>query len=287
MKLETEAVWWTVPEDVLAALGGEERDAVRGLVHALRSVARLRTMAERSDLRGTSFKFVDSTDGRTRTAIVCYDSHPGGIGFASSSFDLADQLVSDAQQLLKSCPCSGGCPACVGDFTISKAAIGWALHNFREQTPPPESLHMIRKLPALSLRTKLRVDEVETQWAALCAEVSKRGDAGGAFLNAVERVRMRADKLVLYVGSPALAEWVSGDEANRQLRAAIDAVVAMPQRWRLTVEIDEERAGVSAHRHHKLRRRLEDLKAEDVDTEKRANAKLAGGFLVPGDGAMN
>lgn len=287
MQLETEAVWWTVPKRILKALGGEDRDAVRGLVHAIRSVTRLRTMAEAGDLRGTSFKFVDGTDGKTRTAVVCYDSHPGGIGFASAAFDQAETLLHDATALLEQCPCSDGCPACVGDFTISKSAIRWALRNFFVQTEPPASLRVVRPMPALPLRARFSPDEIATSWEAICVEIVKRGGGGGAFLHAVEDVRYRGDKLVLSVGSPALAEWVSGGEANRQLRDAIEAVVAMPDRWRLTVEIDEKRAGISARRHHKLRRRLEDLKADDIDSEKGANRKLASGFLVPGDGAIN
>jgi len=53
-KLETEAVWWPVPPAVLAALGTADRDTLQGLIHAIRAVARMRTMAERGDLLGSS-----------------------------------------------------------------------------------------------------------------------------------------------------------------------------------------------------------------------------------------
>ena len=287
MKLETEGVWWSVPEHVLAALGGEERDAVRGLVHAIRSVARLRTMAERGDLRGTSFKFVDGTDGKTRTAVVCYDGHPGGIGFASAGFDIAESLLEDAVQLLQKCPCSDGCPACVGDFTLSKEAIAWALHNFFARTPPPASLVVNKPMPTVIAGPKVPTSEVSARWQELCERLGRHGHAGAAFLQGVEKVRWVGNKLVLYVGSPALAEWVSGAEASAQLKQSVESAVAVPDRWRLRVEVDEEKAGRAAHRHHKLRRRLEDLKAGDIDSEKAANRKLASGFLVPGDPSVN
>ena len=108
MKLETEGVWWPVPERVLAALGGEERDALRGMVHALRAVARIRTMAERGDLRATSFKFTEPETAATRTAVVCYDGHPGGLGFSLKAFDVGEPVLRQALELVRGCPCKEG-----------------------------------------------------------------------------------------------------------------------------------------------------------------------------------
>ncbi len=287
MRLETEGVWWTVPEDVLQALGGEDRDAVRGMVHALRSTARLRTMAERFDLRGTSFKFVDGTDGKTATAVVCYDSHPGGIGFAATGFDLAEQVARDAIDLLTDCPCRDGCPACVGDFTISKEAILWALSNLFKRSSPPASLRVNRPLERVVMGPRVPASELPKRWIEVCDRLVRGAVAGSAFLGMVEKVRFRGDKLVLFVGSPAMADWLATADARRQLQGALDKVVDMPRGWRLAVEIDEQKAGISARRQHKLRRRLEDMKSDDSHTEKQANTKLASGFLVPGDPSVN
>ena len=289
MQLETEGVWWLVPENVLAALGGEARDAVRGMVHALRSVARLRTMGERGDLRGTSFKFAD---GKTGTAIVCYDGHAGGMGFAAKGYDFAEQLVHDAIELLKSCSCGNGCPACVGDFSVSKSAIRWALGNFLVQSEPPIGLNTARASPSADVvsaahEPKIAWQDAEREWPAACDRLRISGVAGGAMLGSVLTVRVRADKLVLFVGSPALADWMGSEGAKERLRAAVQTVIDAPERWRLAVELDAEKAAKAASNHHKLRRRLEDLRADDAASEKQANRKLAGGFTLPGDGTVN
>jgi len=295
MRLETEGVWWVVPDNVLQALGGEERDAVRGMVHALRAVARLRTMAERSDLRGTSFKFVDGTarqgelpgHGRTRTAVICYDSHPGGIGFASKGFDFAERLANDAIELLSECPCSDGCPACVGEFTVSKRAILWALRNLFEQSSPPAGLKVARPLPRPRTGPRVPWADVQQQWARVQRRLLQDRHPGAALLASIATVKVRSDKLVLGIGSAALGDWIASEAARQQLREAIERVVETPSPWRLTAELDEERTGRSSRARHKLRRRLEDMKADDATSEKHANRKLASGFTLPGDGTIN
>lgn len=293
LKLETEGVWWTVPEHVLAALAGEERDALRGMVHAVRAVARMRTMAEGSDLRGTSFKFTDEPTGVTRTALVCYDSHPGGIGFANKAFDFADEVVQGALKLLRQCPCHEGCPACVGDYTLSKAAITWALASFYELLPPPDSLLIHRRPqpaaehPGHRAAPRHRWEELPEAWPAVRETLRRSGEHGTEMLAAVEAIAVRGNKLVLKVHSPGLAQWVVREDSRKQLRNVIAAHVVMPSGWRLAAEVDEASAEQASRRTHKLRRRLEDFKREDPDTERQANDRLASGFVLPGDSSVN
>ncbi|HRI53942.1 MAG TPA: DEAD/DEAH box helicase, partial [Pseudomonadota bacterium] len=93
LELETEAVWIEVPEVVLAVLGSEREDALAGMVHALAACARMLTMAERTDLCGTSFHYPDEASGKTAVALVCYDSHPGGLGYANKAFEHLDRVL--------------------------------------------------------------------------------------------------------------------------------------------------------------------------------------------------
>jgi DEAD/DEAH box helicase domain-containing protein len=39
---------------------------------------------------------------------------PGGIGFAEQLYALHEELLAAATALIRDCPCSYGCPACVG-----------------------------------------------------------------------------------------------------------------------------------------------------------------------------
>jgi DEAD/DEAH box helicase domain-containing protein len=46
--------------------------------------------------------------------VVIYDNIPGGIGLSERLFDLQDELVARASEVIAACPCEDGCPSCVG-----------------------------------------------------------------------------------------------------------------------------------------------------------------------------
>jgi DEAD/DEAH box helicase domain-containing protein len=45
---------------------------------------------------------------------VIYDQVPAGIGFSERLFDLHDDLLARACELVAVCACASGCPSCVG-----------------------------------------------------------------------------------------------------------------------------------------------------------------------------
>ncbi len=47
-------------------------------------------------------------------AVVIYDLVPGGIGFSQRLFELHDDLIVHAHELVTACACAEGCPSCVG-----------------------------------------------------------------------------------------------------------------------------------------------------------------------------
>jgi DEAD/DEAH box helicase domain-containing protein len=46
--------------------------------------------------------------------VVLYDQVPAGIGFSQRLFELHDELMRRACDLVAACDCSDGCPSCVG-----------------------------------------------------------------------------------------------------------------------------------------------------------------------------
>jgi DEAD/DEAH box helicase domain-containing protein len=46
--------------------------------------------------------------------IVIYDQIPAGIGFSERLFELHDELIARAFDLVSQCACEDGCPSCVG-----------------------------------------------------------------------------------------------------------------------------------------------------------------------------
>jgi DEAD/DEAH box helicase domain-containing protein len=115
--LHTTAYWVTferadvVREDLEAGL--------QGLAHALRHVASLRLMCDPRDLGATAE--VRSATTRLPTVTV-YEVYPGGVGYAARLYELHEQLLENAAELVRDCPCEAGCPSCVGPVLGAKQA---------------------------------------------------------------------------------------------------------------------------------------------------------------------
>ena len=50
--------------------------------------------------------------------ITLYDTVPDGLGFAERLYELHNELLQGALDLVSACPCRDGCPACVGPVGI-------------------------------------------------------------------------------------------------------------------------------------------------------------------------
>jgi DEAD/DEAH box helicase domain-containing protein len=138
MQMHTTAIWLTVPEAIVAAqpvTRPEVIDALRGLGHALHTIASVSLMVDPRDLGHT---LGDRKDGEAAPnkgvggapgfdpALFLYDRMPGGVGLAPRLFDAREELLRRTVALLHRCGCEHGCPACVGPFagTLPSAAGG-------------------------------------------------------------------------------------------------------------------------------------------------------------------
>jgi DEAD/DEAH box helicase domain-containing protein len=46
--------------------------------------------------------------------VVFYERVPGGLGFSRRLYQLHRMLIARAEEWVTACPCSEGCPSCVG-----------------------------------------------------------------------------------------------------------------------------------------------------------------------------
>ncbi len=140
-ELHTTAVWWLVDPAALEVALRDRQQAIEGFLgaaYALHHVAALRAMAELRDLgravgdgEGTWFAVVGpdgrgqlrdpdnhalepSAAARFEPALFLYDNYPGGVGLSAPLYEDAGRLVLHARDLVASCACPAGCPACVG-----------------------------------------------------------------------------------------------------------------------------------------------------------------------------
>jgi DEAD/DEAH box helicase domain-containing protein len=88
------------------------RSGLAGLAYVLGNLAPLFLMCDTGDL-GTHIEPVENKTFGQPT-VVLYDSIPAGIGFSQKLFEMHDELIVRALELVTECPCADGCPSCVG-----------------------------------------------------------------------------------------------------------------------------------------------------------------------------
>ena len=88
------------------------RSGLAGLAYVLGNLAPLFLMCDAGDL-GTHIEPVENQSFEGPT-VVLYDSVPAGIGFSEKLFEMHDELVARALELVSDCACEDGCPSCVG-----------------------------------------------------------------------------------------------------------------------------------------------------------------------------
>jgi len=88
------------------------RSGLAGLAYVLGHLAPLFLMCDARDLGRHTDPSAPFTNGKP--TVVLYDQVPAGIGFSQRLFEIHDEIISRAFELISVCPCNDGCPSCVG-----------------------------------------------------------------------------------------------------------------------------------------------------------------------------
>ncbi|MGD8466203.1 MAG: DEAD/DEAH box helicase [Anaerolineae bacterium] len=110
---ETVALWWDVPQSLLAQAGHRRLNPVGGLhavEHAAIGLLPLFAMCDRWDIGGLSTPQHPDTG---QAQVFIYDAFPGGVGIAEKGFDLLAGLWQATYDAVRDCPCQDGCPSCI------------------------------------------------------------------------------------------------------------------------------------------------------------------------------
>lgn len=109
--LETAAVWWSWPDDVVAGAGVIDiGGAAHAAEHAAIGLLPLVATCDRWDVGGLSTVLHPATGEAT---VFIYDGYPGGIGYCSRGFDVSVPWLTATRDLVAGCDCEEGCPRCV------------------------------------------------------------------------------------------------------------------------------------------------------------------------------
>ena len=83
---------------------------IHGVEHALLAVAPILAGCDRGDLGSAWYTMFHDT---MKPAVFVFDKTPGGVGLCERLFESLTGWVHAALQLLRTCPCETGCPACL------------------------------------------------------------------------------------------------------------------------------------------------------------------------------
>lgn len=112
LEMQTTACWWTLPDALESEFEREElKNAMVGLAHLLKNIAPIYLICAAQDVN-VVYHVKDPFTGKP--TIYLYDSIPGGVGLSDRVFEMEHELLSTAREMLNACPCSDGCPSCVG-----------------------------------------------------------------------------------------------------------------------------------------------------------------------------
>jgi DEAD/DEAH box helicase domain-containing protein len=87
------------------------RTSLGGLAHALGNLAPLYLMCDPRDIGLVAEQRSAFSNLPT---ITLYERVPAGIGFSQTLYELHNELLAAARDLIAACPCDGGCPVCIG-----------------------------------------------------------------------------------------------------------------------------------------------------------------------------
>ncbi len=94
-----------VRQDKLHFMGG-----IHAIEHAMISMFPLFALCDRNDIGGIASPHHPQVG---KSAIFIYDGFPGGIGLTARGYEIVLPLLEKTLELLTSCSCSEGCPACI------------------------------------------------------------------------------------------------------------------------------------------------------------------------------
>ncbi|MGM0873940.1 MAG: DEAD/DEAH box helicase [Bacillota bacterium] len=118
-ELHTNSAWMSL-QSVMKEEMTEKRleESLIGAAHVLQHVAPLKVMCDPSDLHVIAqIKAIHNN----KPTIFLYDRYPGGVGLSKKIYETMNSVLSEAIQLLTSCPCNEGCPSCIGTESISNS----------------------------------------------------------------------------------------------------------------------------------------------------------------------
>jgi DEAD/DEAH box helicase domain-containing protein len=148
MQMHTTAFWLSVDASFVRSMElsrPEVIDGLRGVVQAMHTVAAVGLMTDPKDLGCTVIDAADVTHAGKQQktldfdpTLFLFDRMAGGTGLATRLYEDRDMLLRRARRLLDTCPCTAGCPYCVGPVVLAAPGPAAAITNDTAEALPAE-----------------------------------------------------------------------------------------------------------------------------------------------------
>ena len=274
---DTESTWIDIPEDVVRVYrslllpnGAGElvlNNHFEGLQNAIKNAAMMVTMTERDDINtgmsnnATVQGYMDSGSGESEghevVSLFIYDKYEGGLGYSEKIYELIPEVIDHAIQMVKGCSCEDGCPACVGDYTLSKKMVLWGLRSLKERLEAPEYVKKQVEEERPGVHKQYSFFKLSEKWNEFCETVIKNGESGGAFLKTAKRVEIEKHNLILIVDSYFYEDWLKIPENAKSIKNILKFHAVCPQDMEIVVRTEEDMER-KKKTEGKLKRRYED-----------------------------
>lgn len=113
VRLETDAVWWSIPERVITiarVAANELPGSLHAAEHAAIGMLPLFAICDRWDLGGLSTPLHPATGMAT---IFIHEAYQGGAGISPVAFATGERHLRSTLEAITTCPCEAGCPSCI------------------------------------------------------------------------------------------------------------------------------------------------------------------------------
>ena len=111
-EMHTEAVWWTLPDELTERLASDAlKNGMLGVANLLRIVAPLYLMCAPQDI---AVRYEVKSPMTDKPTVILYDNCPGGVGLSRKAHGMNRLLLEKCLDIVTHCNCEYGCPSCAG-----------------------------------------------------------------------------------------------------------------------------------------------------------------------------
>ena len=111
-EMHTEAMWWTLPDELTERLPSDRlKNGMLGVANLLRIVCPLYLMCAPQDI---AVRYEVKSPITDKPTVILYDNCPGGVGLSHKAHDMNQLLLKKCLDIVCRCACEYGCPSCAG-----------------------------------------------------------------------------------------------------------------------------------------------------------------------------